>query len=188
MCLPGVLLPILSPGPPCSWRMWHKRGERGRDGSSRGEEREGGQTQTRVLGSLSTPPGTLIIGHLGQAAPRELPRTHAAGMEFEGRALGLLHTSSNDSRLILDLFVLLKGRGGREGARRRHTGASVLGSTPRCTLIIGRLSEATPRELPRKHAAGVGSRMRQGVQVGTLASPVCHPCSLGSTLGEPWGR
>ena len=69
----------------------------------------------------------------------------------------------------------------------RHTRASVLGRPQPHTLLSGRLSQATPRELPRKHAAGVGSRTRQGLRVGTLlASPACHPCSLG-TLGEPWG-
>ena len=40
---------------------------------------------------------------------------------------------------------------------------SVLGRTPMRDLVIGRLSQATRRELPRKHATGVRATECDGV-------------------------
>ena len=77
---------------------------------------------------------------------------------------------------VTDIRVhVVCGRGGEERRVRRpgghsramsqwrYTRMSVLGRTPMRDLVIGRLSQATRRELPRKHATGVRATECDGV-------------------------
>ena len=62
--------------------------------------------------------------------------------------------------MYVELVVEEGRRGSKKGAlrdhsERRHTRTSVLGRTPPHTVLGGRLSQATARELPRKHATAV---------------------------------